>query len=281
MVSKIWLLNTILALAALFFGLRAYGVWSGMEKGVELSEVTSQPVQVVSESESVLSERNSSPESDFESLVSRNLFSPARAEIIDTQEKKQNEKNEMTAAAKENLEKSLEQVTLYGVMITDNSAEALVSVIPLRQKPVRRNPRKPKIIQGKKNKWVMVGDSIGEFEVAEINPEGLVLKAGSVTFDLLLYEAGKAKKRAPAKPKAAPVVVGAVPEKIPPQGENNQKRLQVSPSGGAKAPKPGLPPRVAPQGGAPQGKVRGSDSMAMGSKEAFEKLLKKKESSTP
>ena len=60
----------------------------------------------------------------------------------------------------------------------------------------------------RQTKWVKVGDTLGKFKVVSIKPDGVQLKVGGESFDLLLYDKEKLKKRGPAKPKTGPNVVG-------------------------------------------------------------------------
>lgn len=215
MTSRIWLINAVLALLAVFLGLKAYEVWTHTEKDWKISELKQEPAEKVPHAADVLKEKVIAREDDFEILVARNLFSPERTEIVAENSALKDSEATLSQARQEELEKSVDHITLYGMVISDKSAEALIAeplFNPARQK-VTRNIRLKKSAaraknQGKKTKWVEVGDTIGEFEVVEINPTGLVLKAGSSTFDLLLYEKGKIKQRTPVQTKGGPVVVG-------------------------------------------------------------------------
>jgi hypothetical protein len=120
------------------------------------------------------------------------------------------------------------------MVITDHSAEALISDIALVSTLRKGRLRSRKKIEPRKTKWVKVGDALGEFQVAEIRPDGVLLKAGSTTFNLLLYDGEKIKNRAPARPKEGPRVVGLAEEKPGIGGKKEKGSLPVPIKEGSK-----------------------------------------------
>ncbi len=72
----------------------------------------------------------------------------------------------------------------------------------------------PEVKPGKKNqKWVMVGDSVGDFRVAGINKDRIILAQGAREHEILLYDKDKPKRGAPVRKKARPTVVSTGPKK--------------------------------------------------------------------
>jgi hypothetical protein len=166
-------------------------------------------------------------ESNYQSVVSKNLFSPERKSSL-TQEGAEELGDDWgnSTEGRELLER-LRQITLYGVVITDDSKSALVVTdvavqqghaagIPQRgiapnipgaafagrQPSAMRFPaavREASLAGGEKKEaeWVRVGDSLSAFTVANILPDRVVLKAGSRDLDLFMYDKDKPKSRAP------------------------------------------------------------------------------------
>ena len=114
----------------------------------------------------------------------------------------------LSAVEQKNIEQNFSKFTLYGMVITDDSAEALVScpTTPL----VFKRGTKPKRTQAvKQTKWVKAGDALDDFKVVAVKPDRVLLEAGGESYDLLLYGNEQVKNRGSAKPKPGPTVLGA------------------------------------------------------------------------
>ncbi len=215
MLSRIWLINAILVLSVVFFGLKAYGVWFQENKGFEIPEMVQKPVQRVTKPLGALDERKIPPESEYNAMVVLNLFSPERTEIIPDETKPDEKAKQLSTVEQKNIQQNLSKLTLYGLVITDDSAEALVSDLIIKPvfkrgtKLISRNTRlRKKSPTVKRTRWVKAGDTLGGFEVVAIKPDRVLLKAGGQPYALLLYDKEKMKSRGPAKPKRGPTVVG-------------------------------------------------------------------------
>jgi hypothetical protein len=208
MVSRIWLVNAILALFVAFFFVKAYEVWFEENKGMEVPEMVQTPTPRVPNALVALDRIKIPDESEYGVLMSQNLFSPERTEILPEEANPAEGKETISAAQQKNLEQFLKKITLYGMVITESSAEALISDVVVEPAVKKGRSLRRNRIKLKKTKWVKVGDALGEFQIADINPEGILLKAGAVTFDLRLYDAERIKKRVPVKPREGPTVVG-------------------------------------------------------------------------
>ncbi len=201
MFSKIWLINFFLAVFAISFGLKAYGVWSEEKKSS--SEV--RPIEKPSSrSEKRIVKRRMPPESDYSVVVEKTLFSPERVSA-DLQ------KEDPEAEAIKDLKVSGKRFFLYGVIIMDDYKAALIT--------------NPEIKPGKrKQKWVMVGDTVGGFSVAGIKKDRIILAQGAREYEILLYDKDKPKVRAPARKKAKPTVVSTAPKKSALQPKVSKKK---------------------------------------------------------
>jgi hypothetical protein len=248
MLSRIWLTNAILVLLVVFFGLKAYGVWFQENKGLEIPERVQKPVQGVTKPLETFDERKIPPESEYNALMSLNLFSSERTEIITDETEPDKKIKQLSEVEKKNIQLSLKKITLYGLFITDDSAEALVS--HQTTKPVLRRGTKliskktrlsKKNLTVKQTIWIKVGDTLGDFEVVAIKPDRVLLKAGSQFHDLLLYDKENIKSRRPAKPKTGPTVVGV---SVKPPVTNVKRKNPTIPSTVKKKAKVGLLPGV-------------------------------------
>jgi hypothetical protein len=215
MFTKIWLINALMAFFVVFFGFKAYGVWVQGNKGFDIPEMTQKPAQRIPKPVEALHKRKIPSESKYEALMSLNLFAPERTEIIPQAVKSDKASIKLTAADQKKVKQYLNNLTLYGLVITNDSAEALVSH-PVDKPVLRRTitsmpsnrKRNIKRVTTKQTKWIKAGDTLGDFKVVSIKPDRVLLKAGDQSYDLLLYDKEQLKKRGPAKPKAGPNVVG-------------------------------------------------------------------------
>ena len=215
MFSRIWLFNGILALFVVFFGLKAYGVWIEGSKGDDIPEIGRKNPLGVTNPPKALYDIKIPPESKYDVLMTLNLFTPERTEIIPETKKQDEKSKKLSAVEQKNIKQYFSSLTLYGLVITDDSAEALVSYSVLASGLKGRKTATPKNRRGnvqrmkvKQTKWVKAGDTLGDFKVVSIKPDRVLLKAGEQSYDLLLNDKEKPKKRVPAKPKTSPNVVG-------------------------------------------------------------------------
>ena len=244
MLSKIWLINVVLLFLVGFFGLKAYGVWVQGNAGDKLPEIARKLVQKTPKPVAAPYERKIAPETKYDALITLNLFSPERTETILGAPKPDAKSIKRSAAEQKNNEQYFIKLTLYGLVITNDSAEALVSY-PVA-KPVLKGKanrrRNIKQLTGRQTKWVKAGDSLGDFKVVSIEPDRVLLKTGDQSYDLLLYDKEKLKKRGPAKPKTGPTVVGvSIKPKTGSQVTGETKKTKaVSQTGKSSAKPPAL-----------------------------------------
>jgi hypothetical protein len=223
---KIWLINGILAVVAAFFGIRAFDVWGDGGKSLpEIHAVDRSDAKPRTMTPKGIIARPVLPESAYQAVVSNNLFSPTR--------KPSEAEDGATADGEEwsdspegkNLLSVLKEMTLYGVVITDDSKAALVTTpdtsastpatsskgkmaddsgrsmlrSALAARVIPRGVKAPglAVAQKKKTEWVRVGDSLNAFTVTDIMPDRVLLKADSKEFDLLMHDKEKPKSHAP------------------------------------------------------------------------------------
>ena len=168
MFSKIWLINFVLTVLALIMGFNTYNVWVRDEQKIEIKDNKKfkTPLNVKK-----INSRKTLPESSYRVIVDKNLFSPDREEFIP--EKTETEVKQVKISGR--------KITLYGVIIMDNYKKALID-----------NPARE--MDDPLHKWVKEGDMVGDFIVATINNESILLKEGIKKYEILLYDE---KKRRP------------------------------------------------------------------------------------
>ncbi len=166
-------------------------------------------------------EKKLPPEAAYNVVVGKNLFAPQRTEI-----KPEALKPEAKApqAPKENpleekkIEAFLKNIVVYGVVLADDYQGALVTNVKKtpapdkgsspRRRPTRAVKRPPTQGRGAKGvKWVQIGDELGDFEVADIMKDRIILKSGSKSYDLLVHDKDKPKTRKAVVAQAKPTII--------------------------------------------------------------------------
>ncbi len=193
MFSKIWLINLVLAVFAVFFGLKAYGVWSEEKKNS--SEV--RPIEKPSSrSEKRIVTRRMTPESAYAAVVEKNLFAPGRTGSTPGKPESGPDVKQLMVAVK--------RIIVSGVIMMDDYEAALVSTLKHRI-----DRRRSKTNAGEwESEWVKVGDTIGDFQVAGIKEDRVIFTEGAKEYEIFLYDKDKPKRQIPvtkAKPKVAKV----------------------------------------------------------------------------
>ncbi len=208
MLSRIWLINTVLAIFVVFLCLRAYGVWSQEEPGGESNRKPKKMAGIVEKPGSSVDERLVPAEKDYAVVIDKNLFSPERKESLPEEKKPTQEEDKLFSVEKKNLEEMLDKIVIYGLVITKDAAKALVTDVSYE--PVVRRGRRLKLkkLTVGKTKWVSAGDRVGEFEVAEIKSDRISLRIKGNDYELLLYDKEKLKPHKQVIKKSGPTVVG-------------------------------------------------------------------------
>jgi len=197
MLSKIWLINILLAVCVSFFGIKAYGVWSGEKKAaLEMQPVETRKAKPVRKSKKRISKKVAPPEIEYDVVVSKNLFSPERTEAKPDKAKESLKAKAKDPKADKLLMASLKKIVLYGVVIADDYKSALVTDVKTSKVFAKsRYSRHPQKGAKKELIWVKVGDDLGDFKVADIMEDKVLLKNGSKSYDILLYDENKSKSR--------------------------------------------------------------------------------------
>jgi type II secretory pathway component PulC len=132
-------------------------------------------------------------------IAEKNIFSPERKDYpILTVEKS----NPATRP----------QVILYGVTIAGDFQAASLA-----------NPGRPLRKGERETMTVKIGEKIGEYKLAKIQPDRITMESNGDSFEVLLYDARNPKKRIEAKTEVKPsTVTSTQPPPAPPQAEAPQ-----------------------------------------------------------
>ncbi len=214
-----WVIDFFLILIVLFLSTKNYEEWINpkpKEKGVVASKpraaVPPIPVPAARKGEAL------APAS-FKLISEKNLFSPDRKEFpVPMGPETKDVRRPMVRPT----------LTLYGVAIGKEFSSAMIN------NPTRKDRERDTIS-------VRVGDKVGEFTVIQILEDRITLESPGDSFDVLLYDASKPKKRvvpvpvtpAPARPSSPPPGVSPTPGPSP----------GVSPT---PSPSPGVSPAPSP-----------------------------------
>ena len=214
--SKIWLINIGLAVLVVFFGMMSFDVWS---KGDEpVPEVQAAKSSAKSLPGKGITERTVPPDATYGIVTEKNLFSANRSEVIPEKQKKEGP-----------FKISEKMVILYGVVVIGDRKKALIS----NPEAGPEAGQKP----AAKDKWVAVGDTIGNFSVADIRKDRIILADGANTHEILLYDKNKpARQTIAAEKSTAPAVIATGPATVPAATRSDTKPPASSIAEGKDAP---------------------------------------------
>lgn len=248
------MINLILAVVVVFLGIKAYDAWSETEN--RLPEAGDNKRSAPAPHKTVV-KADIPAETEYDSVVHHNLFSISRSPQGKEREEPDPKKEKKGPDPKllKLLQQTVQQISIYGVMMVDGEKKALLRSSPV---PVlkTRNARKPSSPPGQEIAWVKVGDPVNRFMVKEINTRGVVLGAEGLAFDVVLYDEDKPKKRASQEKVTGPVVIymkegtkaDAPPEKEKtqrPEEKRPEKKLPVE--AGQKQPGPTADQKTEPE----------------------------------
>ena len=172
----------LLAILVMLVGVKVYRIW---DEGLpELPSPVKEKPTVSTPKErrgSLRSLRRSTA-----NISKKNLFDPRRG----AGDEKVAEPNPKTL-------KNTEEFVLLGTMITSGGRKAIIRVAPTASGGVvrgRRRRTKRKSNQAGEVRRVSLGDSVGEFQLAEIQPYKVILKKGPEQVELVLDFMTRARK---------------------------------------------------------------------------------------
>jgi hypothetical protein len=184
MTSRYGVFCLILFLAALGLGFKNYEVWSQPGGGVAKREVPKKPEGRAEPAPAAVPPEEIVPREAYKSISEKNIFHPDRQEFP------------VTAAAEQAKPAARPQITLYGVVVAGEYQSATIV-----------NPGRPMVKGEREAKTVRIGDRIGDYKVAKIQEDRIVMESAGDSFEVLLYDPGAPKKRIEVKTPVQPVAV--------------------------------------------------------------------------
>jgi len=230
MSSRYSIFCAILSIIVLGLGFENYEIWSQSAGMVIKREVPKKPDGKPETFPPALAPKEAPPREGYKVVAEKNIFNP--------------ERKEFPVAAGDDVSKRSNvrpQVTLYGVVVAGDYESATVV-----------NPGRPLQKGEREARTVKVGEKIGDYIVAKILEDRIVMENAGDTFEVLLYDPSAPKRRMDVKPAVPPVAVtsstrgsassptpGAVPGPTPsmPGPSATPRPSPTSPS-----PSPGLIP---------------------------------------
>jgi len=228
MLLKIWLINIVLIVAVFLAGMKSIEVWTE-RRSLSLSS----PRGTSAWTEKRLEKKTLPPETDYEVVVSSNLFFADRSEVREEPSKEGPAPVRQAVGGElQTLELSIKHTNLYGVIMVDDHREALIGSAPVRR---------PGMFVEDGAKRAKVGDMVGRFKVKEIKSTSALLTAGGYEWTISMFDKDKPKKRDAVKKETGPIVIGAGP--VAKTGEASAGGREKGPSSAKEAPtKPVSPP---------------------------------------
>jgi len=226
---KIWVINFFLVSGAIFFGLKAYGVWSeGKKSPLEIGPMK----EALPWSEQKTAKKGMSPESEYKIIIDNSLFWRDRsAQRPKAQQAVQPKLTKADTRLLNKFKAAHKLTQLFGVVMVNDHKEALVSEIS-------GNPRKKVSDRGIKR--VKVGDTVGMFKVKEIKDTNVLLTGGGQEWPIALFDKDKPKKRTSRKKDVGPLVIvgGSKMKSVPAEGKGVEKGRTPRPAVLRKATSP-------------------------------------------
>lgn len=196
--SRFGVLCLILLLAVLGLGFKNYEIWSRPAGAGIKREIPKKPE---ARTEKVLpgpAVAEILPPEAYKAVAEKNLFHPDRQEFP------------VSAAPDQTRPAARPQIQLYGILIGGDHQAATVV-----------NPGRTLAKGERETKTVKVGDRIGEYSVAKIQEDRIVMESAGDSFEVLLYDPNAPKKRVEVRTPAPQVAVtssAAGPSPPPPPG---------------------------------------------------------------
>ena len=198
MTQRYGVLCSLLFFIVLILGYENYSAWAPPElPGAK--RVPGRKVEGKAEPPSgVPTPKETIPREAFNVIAEKNIFNPERKEFSSTAAA-------MLAgmAAKP---AARPQITLYGVVIAGKYECATII-----------NPGRTLHKGERETKTIRVGESVGDYKLAKILPDRIVMEGGEDSFEVLLYDPRSPKRRLEVRTPTAPATVtSASPSATPP-----------------------------------------------------------------
>lgn len=216
MQSRIWLINIVLLILVLVFGIRIFEVWFKPDK----QKIAPKSSQVSSAQPEVkLMPKTAPPQASYQIIAEKTIFSPDRAE--------QTKKAEAASSAP----KTPAKFNVWGVMIlSDSDKRALIS-------DVAPNPKK---------RWVKEGDTLDDRKVLSVQKDRVVLAGKDDKQEIMMYDSAKVVRRDQIKKDQEPTVIAGLGDNQGQQALKGEKPLEIPVAAAEKKPEIQTPDKKTP-----------------------------------
>ncbi len=217
MTSRYGVFCLILFFVALGLGFKNYETWSQASGAVIKREVPKKPETRTETLPAAAAPAETIPREAYKAIAEKNIFHPDRQEFPVT-------------GAEQSKPSARPQITLYGVIVAGEYQSATIV-----------SPGKPLAKGEREAKTVRLGDRIGDYKVAKIEEDRIMMESAGDSFEVLLYDPNAPKRRIEVKTPVQPVAVTSAAG-------------SPSPAPGTPAtPAPVTPPRTPSGGPIPSG----------------------------
>ena len=184
---KYAVINSVLCFVALLIGFENYELWNRSGDLLPNAGVEAQkPETTNGNSLLAASTKESTSIESYNLIAERNIFNPERTDFP------------MPAPVTAETQKPVvrPQIVLYGVVIGEDYQVATVT-----------NPERALRKEERETRTVKLGDKIGEYTLAKILPDRIMMARNEDTFEVLLDDSGNPKRKVQARAKTAPAVM--------------------------------------------------------------------------
>ncbi len=222
MTQRYGVLCSLLSFIVLILGYENYSAWSTPELPGARKEAARKVEGKAEVSSGVPAPKEAVPRETFNVIGEKNIFNPDRKEFS------------VTAAGMAAKPVTRPQISLYGVVLAEGYQTATII-----------NPGRTLVKGERETKTIRVGESVGDYKLAKILPDRIVMEGGEDSFEVLLYDPRSPKRRmdvrTPTTPAAVTSTVPGAGPGVPPPGTP----LPSSPA--VVGPGPGAPGVTSPQ----------------------------------
>ncbi len=192
MISRIRIINLILAALSVFFCVKAYDAVKGKDiniPGQRRSGHASVKFEIPDTRPKFL------PESAYNVIADLNLFSPDRTVYVKAEEENVKDVPEIKVA-----KVSGRKLVLYGIILGGSIKKALIN------NPVRKSDES-------RFRWIEPDDVIGGLKVVDIKKDSVIFSDKGKKIKVVLYDKKNARKRELIKKESKPTIVTTAPGK--------------------------------------------------------------------
>jgi hypothetical protein len=198
MTQRYGVLCSLLFFIVLILGYENFSAWSTPELPGAKKESGRKVEGKVESNPGVAAPKETAPREAFNVIGEKNIFNPDRKEFS------------VAAAGMAAKPVTRPQITLFGVVMAGPYESATIV-----------NPGRTLHKGERETKTIRVGESVGDYKLAKILPDRIVMEGGEDSFEVLLYDPRSPKRRLEIKTPTAPAAVtstspSAMPPGIPP-----------------------------------------------------------------